>query len=157
MSTQDECRESIASHTHIKPTEGVKWPVLEIDIFLHISHQLGADGERMTLTTQETRGDAGCATNFATLPQEMLLTTLSLQRGLVKKAFTSGTACRSYSIRHLLPSSSHAGVCFCISRTIKKARTHLSATHWVGMKWSPSSVNLISSVINSKYILYMTT
>lgn len=41
------------SHTHNKSAEGVEWPFLKIDVFLHISHQLSADGESATLENND--------------------------------------------------------------------------------------------------------
>lgn len=35
--------------THIEAAKGVEWSVLKNDLFFHVSHQLGADGEDTTL------------------------------------------------------------------------------------------------------------
>lgn len=38
---------------HIEAAEGVEWSVLKNDLFFHVSHQLGADGEDTTLEIQK--------------------------------------------------------------------------------------------------------
>lgn len=38
--------------THTEATEGVERPTLKMDLFLHISHQLSADGESTALEDQ---------------------------------------------------------------------------------------------------------
>lgn len=40
------------SRTHIEAAEGIEQPVLDIDLFLHISHELSADGENVTLENE---------------------------------------------------------------------------------------------------------
>lgn len=65
VSTQDDCQQLSNIHTHTKSTECVEWPTLKIDLFLHISHQLGADGERMTLENRINKNKKHGVTLFA--------------------------------------------------------------------------------------------